>query len=292
MARQDDDDEDDRPRSRGRDDADDADGDDRPRRKKRRDDDDDDYDWERRKRRGGGGGGSGGGGGKVVLIIVAVVFGLLLVCGVGGFMLLMPAISKVREAAARTNEMNNLKQISLGMIFHAENKRRLPSADENLAWRVHILPYIEQESLHRQFDLKIAWNQGRNLGLADTAIPTYKSPLDDPPTPQTHYRVFTGEGSVFDTTLWSQGGFPAFVKDGTSNTILVIDTAETVPWPAPKEVVLQKGGQFPEFGHAKRSHILIATCDGAVRSADKKTMDAAKIRALATASGGEAFIDW
>lgn len=288
MARYDDDEEDDRPRSRGRDDDDDDADDDRPRRRRRRDDEDD-ADWDRRKRKGGG----GGGGGKVVLIVLAVAGGLLLLCVVGGFFLIFPAITKVREAAARANELNNLKQISLGMHNHASATGRLPVADQNLSWRVHILPYIEQDNLYRQFDRNAAWNAGRNSSHADTFIKTYQSPLDDPPTAQTHYRVFTGEDSVFDTNLWRGAPpFPMFAKDGSSNTLLIIDTAETVPWPAPKEVLLQKGGQFPEFGHPKRSHILIATCDASVRAVEKKAMDAAKIRALATANGGEAVGDW
>jgi hypothetical protein len=286
MARYDDDEEDDRPRSRGRDDDDEADDDDRPRKRRRRDDEDDE-DWERRKRKGGG----GGGGGKVVLIVLAVAGGLLLLCVVGGFFLIFPAITKVREAAARVNEQNNMKQISLGMINHASNTNKLPPADQNLSWRVHILPYIEQDSLYRQFDRNAAWNAGKNSTLADTFIKTYQSPLDDPPTAQTHYRVFTGEDSVFDPNNLRRG-YPGGIADGTSNTVLIIDTAETVPWPAPKEVLLQKGGQFPEFGHPKRSQILVAMCDASVRAVDKKAMDAAKIRALATANGGEAIGDW
>lgn len=287
MARHDDDDEDDRPRSRGRDD-DDADGEDeRPRKRRRRDDDEDDYEWERRKRKGGG----GSGGGKVVLIVLAVVGGLILVCGIGGLIFLLPAISKVREAAARANEMNNLKQLSVGAHNHASSTNKLPPADQNLAWRVHILPYIEQDSVYRQFDLKSGWDQGKNRSLADTSIKTFLSPLDDPPGTQTHYRVFTGEGSAFDPVLMKRG-FPNYIVDGTSNTLLFIDTAETVPWPAPKEVLLQQGGQFPEFGHPKRTQILVALCDGSVRSLDKKTADSAKIRAMATAAGGEAIADW
>lgn len=285
MARHDDDDDDDRPRSRGRDDDDDA-NDDRPRKKKHRDDDDDE-DWDRRKRSGGGGGGAG----KVVIIVLVVAFCLLLVCAGIAYMLIMPAVSKVREAAARMNEMNNLKQVSLGLLNQASNGGRLPKADGDLSWRVHILPYIEQDAVYRQFDLKSPWNQGRNASLGDTTIKAYQSPLDDPPTAQTHYRVFTGDGSVFDTRLWNQQ-FPMYVTDGTANTILAIETADTVPWPAPKEVLLQAGGQFPEFGHPMRTQILIAMCDGSTRFGEKKTLDAAKIRAMATAAGGEVVADW
>jgi hypothetical protein len=267
MARHDDDDDDDRPRSRGRDDDDDLD---RPRRKNS----------------------EGGGGGKVVLIVLGVGAVLLLLCVVAGYLLILPAITKVREAAARASESNNLKQIGLGMHNHASANIRLPRADDDLSWRVHILPFIEQDNLSRQFDMKQPWNQGRNQALGDTFIKTYQSPLDDPPTSQTHYRVFTGDGSAFDTNLWKQRPFPMYITDGTSNTILVIDTAETVPWPAPKEVLLQKGGQFPDFGHPKRSQILVLTCDAAVRPVDKKALDAAKIRALATAAGNEPPVDW
>jgi hypothetical protein len=281
MARHEDDDDDDRPRSRGRDD--DEEDDDRPRRKKRRDDDDDFDDRPRRKK-------SEGGGSKIVMILVIVFVVLLLVCGLGGYLVYF-SMGKVREAAARVNEQNNMKQVSLGLINHSQANGRPPRADGDISWRVHVLPYIEQGALHNQFDTNSAWNKGRNQQLGETIIKTYQSPLDDPPTNQTHYRVFTGEGSSFDTNLWGRP-YPSFLQDGTSNTIMIIETAETVPWSAPKEVLLQKGGQFPEFGHPKRPQVLVATWDGAVKTSDKKGLDAAKIRALATAAGGEAIGEW
>jgi|GEM_PF-3554755 len=283
MPRHDDDDDDDRPRSRSRDDDDDDEDDDRPRRRRRRRDDDDD--WDRPKAK-------AGGGGKVVLIVLAIAGGLLLVCGVGGFFLIFPAITKVREAAARTQEMNNVKQASLGVMNHQNATGLLPRADGDLSWRVHILPYVEQDNLYRQFDLKRPWNQGGNQKLGDTFIKTYQSPLDDPPSNQTHYRVFTGDGTGFDRKLWPRG-FPAFIPDGISNTVMIIDTAESVPWSAPKEIPVLPGGTFPDFGNAKRPLAVVAMFDGSVRSVDKKKIDAATARALASASGGEAVnLDW
>jgi hypothetical protein len=271
------------------DDRDDED-DDRPRRRKRRRDDDDDYEFDRKKRRGGG---DGGGGSKVLIILLVVGFVLLLFCGVGGY-LLLTGVSKVRGAAARATEQNNIKQITLGMhnSMDRNNGRPIP-ADGNLSWRVHMLPYIEQDMLYRQFEINRPWNQGRNAQLGETAIRTYQSPLDEAPAPsQTHYRVFVGDGSSFDSTLWEKDRFPNFIKDGTSNTIMVIDTAETVPWAQPKEVILQKGGQFPEFGHPKRDQVLMGMWDGSIRTTEKKALDAAKVRAMATAAGGEAIGDW
>lgn len=278
-----DDDDHDRPRS----DNDDGESD-RPRKRRRRDDDDD-YEWEQRKKK------SGGGVNGAMIAIIVIVVGIL---GCGGVALLvgllLPAVTKVREAASRTQELNNMKQVSLGILNYQSSNINLPRADDKLSWRIHILPYIEQDALHRQVDLDAAWDQGRNASLASVSIPTYMSNLDEPPTSQTHYRVFTGTGTVFDTNLWKgKGPFPVFVQDGISNTLLAIDTAETVPWPQPKEVPFTQNGSFPEFGHPKRQQVLTAFCDGSVRAIEKKQLSAEKLRPLITAAGGEAVpMDW
>ena len=86
----------------------------------------------------------------VVIAIIAILIGLLL-----------PAVQKVREAAARAQSQNNLKQLSLGChAFHDVNLG-FPSAaffptPSNPAttystWVVPILPYIEQENLYRSW---------------------------------------------------------------------------------------------------------------------------------------------
>src|SRR6478672_3176878 len=75
----------------------------------------------------------------VVIAIIAVLIGLLL-----------PAVQKVREAAARLSCQNNLKQLGLAIHNHHDGFKRLPYAQyashdtSRASWIAHLTPYFEQ----------------------------------------------------------------------------------------------------------------------------------------------------
>src|SRR5205085_7604769 len=89
----------------------------------------------------------------VVIAIIAILIGLLL-----------PAVQKVRDAAARIRCTNNLKQIGLALHnYHGVYDRFPPAIEEAyapapraryqwLSWLSRILPYVEQDNLYRTME--------------------------------------------------------------------------------------------------------------------------------------------
>jgi prepilin-type N-terminal cleavage/methylation domain-containing protein len=102
----------------------------------------------------------------VVIAIIAILIGLLL-----------PAVQKVREAAARMQCQNNLKQIGIAHhAFHSAFDKFPMGQGPGIGspnWRVIIMPYIEQNNVYKGINLSDVFN---STVLQDLAIKTYICP--------------------------------------------------------------------------------------------------------------------
>jgi prepilin-type N-terminal cleavage/methylation domain-containing protein/prepilin-type processing-associated H-X9-DG protein len=109
----------------------------------------------------------------VVIAIIAILIGLLL-----------PAVQKVREAAARTQCANNLKQLSLAMVNYHDANNAFPAAmydtvvprwnptGKHHSWRAYTLAYIEQGSLQSLYDYTQDWFADQSTGKGNIAAAT------------------------------------------------------------------------------------------------------------------------
>ena len=242
-------------------------------------------------------GGRGAATAGLVLGGIGTVFSTAILIG-----LMLPAVQKVREAAARMSDSNNMKQIGVGLHNQASTNRDLMSApyatDEfgkvrtGLSWRVGLLPYVEQDGLYRKFDLTQPWDSAKNRPLSNTPIKTFTAPYDGKePSVNTPYRVFYGGGAMFE-----EDGKPvsiANIPDGTSNTIMMVHATETVPWAEPRELRYDPNGPLPKLGHSSQSsgfNVLLA--DGSVRFITDKVSERTLRNAITKADGAELGADW
>ena len=159
--------------------------------------------------------------GLIELLVVLAVIAMLIA-------LLVPAVQRVREAATRTQSINNLKQIGLGSIAFADsNKGLLPfngtkvakgGDKESGSWGFQILPYLDQNPLFKDPDRKVA-------------IPTYLCPGRGRPGVETSNGGGAWTDYFFNNYLndpmqaekpdapYAKTKYPKGIPDGVSNTV-------------------------------------------------------------------------
>ena len=207
--------------------------------------------------------------------------------------LLLPAVQAAREAARRAQCSNNLKQIALAMYNYESANGTFPPAAITgpdgkplLSWRVAILPYLEQQAVYDQFHLDEPWDSPHNKALAEKVTPpVFLCPSNAVGmVGHAHYRVLTGPGTAFEGT---KGHRIAEFTDGTSNTLMVVESNDTAPWTKPEGIdAADPAGMLDEIGSGHPGGFNAAFADGSVRFL-KQTIAPAVLKALSTRNGGE-----
>jgi Protein of unknown function (DUF1559) len=178
--------------------------------------------------------------------------------------------------------------VSLALLDYESAHGHLPPAvvygydgQPLYSWRVLVLPYIEQDALYKQFHLDEPWDSPHNIALLEKMPHTYEAPgskKSKVPPYHTVCHVFVGKGTAFEGREGLRShDFP----NGTSNTLLVIEAGEPVPWTKPADLVYDPDGPLPELPLLFRDGFRMAFADGSTRWV-KKEISEATLRAIIT----------
>jgi prepilin-type processing-associated H-X9-DG protein len=260
-----------------------------------------------------------GGGGLAIAGIVLSCLSMLIV-PLGMYF----AVQRVREAAARTQDANNLKIIGIALHSYNDAYKKLPAAAVYsqdgrplYSWRVLILPFIEQNNLFQAFHLNEPWDSPHNMQFVTRMPREYAHPLspDEQKQGLTRYQVFVAAASeqgprppflnnplALEPFFPVPGAFatsggtpriPASFPDGMSNTILVAEAGKAVPWTSPEDLPYSSRQPLPQLGGLFSGGYNVLLADGSVRFIDSGRMSEQTIRAAITADGGEELgPDW
>ena len=137
----------------------------------------------------------------VELLVVIAIIGVLVA-------LLLPAVQAAREAARRSQCTNNIRQLGLALLNYEQAQGQLPAGalhkDPNVnparltgrdrnwtaTWITQLLPYIEQQAMHDQYDFSENLILPQNMAVTSQPIAALKCPSDD-----NSFENFTEDGS-------------------------------------------------------------------------------------------------
>ena len=160
---------------------------------------------------------------------------LLVVIGIIGILvaLLLPAVQSAREAARRVQCANNLKQMGLAAIHHADALGAFPSgtqiskvmrSDHRLMWTGQLLPFIEQSALRSAIDPDKPWDSyAPNIAAIQTYLSIFRCPSAAAPI-ETGTGPLIGDlvqtGAMYTNSRTTHRDF----LDGLTNTMLIAES--------------------------------------------------------------------
>lgn len=179
------------------------------------------------------------------------VFGVFVIAVLGLFFFhLFEVVVGSLGITANVNMQTHAKfrNIAIAMHNYANDFKYLPpvanlSVDNKplLSWRVHLLPYLEEEELYKKFHLDEPWDSPHNLALLPLMPNCYRMPNYGRAAPvgYTYFQLFVGPGAVFEMGMKRTLGMVT-VGDGLSSTVIASLASTPVPWTQPVDISVQK----------------------------------------------------
>jgi hypothetical protein len=147
-----------------------------------------------------------------------------------------------------------------------------------LSWRVHILPFIGEETLYRQFKLNEAWDSENNIKLLPQVPKAYGHRTDA--KGMTQIVIPLGDQTM--------NGRPNDVRDGLKYTVMVMEVAadRAVPWTKPVDFEFDAKDCWQALQWHQNDKAYLGMADGNVRTVGK-SINQENLPGLFTRAGGE-----
>jgi Protein of unknown function (DUF1559) len=193
---------------------------------------------------------------------------------------------------------DQLKEIGLALHNYHDTFRHFPTpaiCDNKgkplLSWRVAILPYLEEDvlSLYKEFKVDEPWDSKHNKALLKKIPKVYAPPGLKTKNPfSTFYQPFVGKRAAFEP---NQRLRIVHFPDGLSDTVMVVEAGEAVPWTKPDDLPYDPKKPLPRLGGMCKDGFHALFGDGSVKFIKKK-VDPKILHALITRDGGEVIEKW
>jgi hypothetical protein len=161
------------------------------------------------------------------------------------------------------------------------------------SWRVLVLPYLEQGELYREFHLDEPWDSPHNRALLPRMPSSYAPPSGKAwrvPPHHTVCHVLVGKGAAFEGREGLR--LPTDFSDGVSNTLLLVEAGQPVPWTKPEDLSYDPDGPLPDLRGLFHDGFRACLADCSLHFVRKGTSESV-LRAAITRNGGEALPpDW
>jgi hypothetical protein len=205
-----------------------------------------------------------------------------------------------KQARLSKESRKNLQLLTLALHNFHDTYNELPGpailskkdGKPLLSWRVAILPFIEQNALYQQFRLDEPWDSAHNIKLLDKMPKVFAAPGAKSTTASaTFYQAIVGKDAAWqiipnkNKPFGAQGARFTKFTDGLSNTILLVEGAEPVPWTRPADVAYDAKKPLPKFGWLKGGFNVVMA-DGSSRFVNRKMLEAT-LRAVITPAGND-----
>jgi beta-lactamase regulating signal transducer with metallopeptidase domain len=205
---------------------------------------------------------------------------------------LQQSVVAARQAAQRTQSMNNLRQLALAMHIYHDAHGHFPPAvlkgKDNQggvphSWRVALLPYLD-EVLYKAYKFDEPWDSESNRKVLVQMPTVFRAPEDKSDSVHASYFAVVGSGTAFSKP---EGVAMDSISDGLSNTILLVEANQEIPWTKPVDLELTADKPLPNVGGWSGTGYAAAYCDGSVRFF-AKGLEEKRVRALLSIAGNEA----